>query len=365
MKCPALGSDDQLITQLADSLLDLPYETWNFGESVAFEALLAASEALQDDRYVMFAHGWARGWAARATPYRRLDCTAPGLAMVKIAERAGDDHLLRALKDLADYLCSRPRIEGIFATWERAPLMDPYGPARLTGHGAALLSSPPAGVFVDCLHFDPPFLTALGVAIGTDDYWREGLRQAHAYVKLLQAESGLFDHFALEGEPGTFGPGWGRGQGWALLGLLDVVDQVGQCTLGAEDAAMLDDLTGALIRLIEAMVRLQREDGHWTAVVTDATSGIEASTAAFMGSAMYRAVTRGLTHDRPVVTAARRATEATRMSIARDGTLTDVSAAVMASTEPTHYAHVPRGFRVAWGQGPAVLALAAEGLASA
>jgi unsaturated rhamnogalacturonyl hydrolase len=36
--------------------------------------------------------------------------------------------------------------------------------------------------------------------------------------------------------------------------------------------------------------------------------------------------------------------------------LANVSAAVMACTEPTHYDNVPKGFNVPWGQGPALLA---------
>jgi unsaturated rhamnogalacturonyl hydrolase len=55
--------------------------------------------------------------------------------------------------------------------------------------------------------------------------------------------------------------------------------------------------------------------------------------------------------------AAGRARHAVRAGLDASGTLGEVSAAVMACTQPSHYAHVPRGFRVPWGQGPALLAL--------
>lgn len=347
--------------RLAESLVELPYETWNFGDSIAFESLLAATDICGDGRYASFVHGWLRSWATRATPFRRLDCTAPGLAMVQAAERFRDSQILAAAVRLADYLLDRPRWDDVFLTWEHSPLMRPYGGAELDAHAEALLADPPAGVFVDCLHFDPPFLVALGRATGEDGYLAEGLAQAVGYVRLLQAPSGLFGHFVLAGEPGTFGPGWGRGQGWALLGLLDVIEQASTRELAEAAADAVAHLRACAARLIAAMVKCQDPDGHWPAVVTDSGFGPESSTAAFMAVGFRRALDLQIVAaaDRPgVAAAAAAATTAIAAAITENGTLANVSAAVMACTAASHYAHVPRGFRVPWGQAPALLALA-------
>ncbi len=112
-----------MLKTVADTLPKLGYETWSFGDSVAFEAMLAASDALGDPSYARFAHGFARAWATRALPHRRLDCTAPGRAMVELSRRYGDNRLKEALVALADYLLSRPRIGGVFTTWEHSPLV--------------------------------------------------------------------------------------------------------------------------------------------------------------------------------------------------------------------------------------------------
>jgi unsaturated rhamnogalacturonyl hydrolase len=348
--------DDQRLL-VAGTLLELPYETWNFGDSVAFEGLLAASETVGDEQWARFAQGWARSWATRATPYRRLDCTAPGRAIVALAMRFDDDLLLKAATDLADYLLARPMIYGVYATWEHSPLMAPYGSAAMSDEHIALLADPPPGVFLDCLHFDPPFFLALGAGLEAPRYWRAGLTQAVGYVRLLQVDSGLFDHFVLDGVDGRFGPGWGRGQGWALLGLLDVIETARELPLDDADRAMVVDLEASARALSIEMMRIQREDGHWYAVVTDPESGDEFSTAAFMASGIARAVRMQIVSESEAGEAARRALEATRRSILDDGTLASVSVAVMACTEPSHYAHVPRGYRVPWGQGPAMIAL--------
>lgn len=347
-----------LLRTVADSLTGLRYVPWRFGDSVAFEGMVAASAALHDDRWLSFARGFVRAWAAEAEPYDRLDCTAPGLAMVEIHRRTGDPLVLEGALQLGAYLVSRPRIDGVFATWDHAPLRHPYGDATLPAEEVSLLADPPAGVFVDCLHFDPPFFVGLGRVTGDDRWTREGLDQAIGYVRLLQADTGLFDHFVLAGSRRRYGGGWGRGQGWALLGLLDVLETAAAVGVRSEE---LDD---AVRKLVTAMLPMQRPDGHWHAVADEAGSGDETSTAAFMAYGLARAARLGLAGD-DAVAAADRALDAALATTDCHGLLSGVSAAVDACTQLSHYAHVPRGFVVPWGQGPLALALAERFLAAA
>lgn len=341
-----------VLEMVADSLLLLPYEAWNFGDSVAFEGMLAASSRLGDDRWRSFAHGFVRSWAADPRPFVRLDCTAPGLAMVEVARRTGDARVSEAAIGLADYLLDRPRIGSLFATWEQSPLQHPYGPHQLPPDQVRVLGSPPPGAFIDCLHFDPPFLVSLGVHVSREDLVGEGVQQALAYIDVLQREDGTFDHFVLEGSDRTYGPRWGRGQGWALLGLLDVLEHL------PDGDARAEPLVGAATRLVEAMVSMQRHDGHWDAVVGDPESGDETSTAAFMADGFLRAARLGIVSVDTVIEPSRRALGAALASTTDEGVLGGVSAAVNACTLPSHYAHVPRGFLVPWGQGPLAMALA-------
>jgi unsaturated rhamnogalacturonyl hydrolase len=253
--------------------------------------------------------------------------------------------------------------------------MEPYGGEAMSEEEKTLLDVSPPGVFVDCLHFDPPFFAALARVTGSTAWAEHATTQALGYIRLLQGDTGLFDHFVLHGVPGrTFGPGWGRGQGWALLGMLDVIEQL--------DLPTDHDISRAALSLMGAMVSVQRPDGHWAVVITDHDSGDEPSTAAFMAAGFLRAHRRGLTIDSgstnsgtvPVgtvqtgtvqvgtvqvgtVEAAHRALDALARDVNPEGLLAGVSRAVMACTTASHYAHVPRGFNVPWGQGPLVLAL--------
>ncbi|WP_156891262.1 glycoside hydrolase family 88 protein [Agromyces subbeticus] len=365
---PASHHDDTtvLARRVADTLFGLQFTTWGFGDSVAFEALVEASARLGDDRWERFAHGWGRAWATRSRPFARLDCTVPGRALTLVAERHRDGQLLDALLALSSFLRARPTLDGVYETWDASPLLAPYGDPPMAEHDRALLAAPPAGVFVDCLHFDPPFFTALGRVVGDDALVADGVAQALGSVRLLQRADGLFDHFVLRGEQASFGPGWGRGQGWAALGLLEVVAELrarrraldAAGAPGADRFAADEDKLAASARLLlERMAGLQRPDGHWEVVVDRPASGDEYSTAAFMAHAMRTAMSLEI-GDRSVLDrSARDARDAVLRSLDADGRLREVSAAVYASTVPGHYAAVPRGYVVPWGQGPALLAL--------
>lgn len=345
--------DSALALRIARGLTALPFATWNFGDSVAFDALVETTEATGDEQWAMFARAWGRAWATRALPFARLDCTVPGHALVRVAQRYGDDLLLGRLSELADFLRRRPLLDGVLETWQSSPLLKPYGDVPLTPEDERWLAEPPAGIFVDCLHFDPPFFVRLGLAIGDDKLVADGVAQALAYIAALQTPSGLFDHFRLAGSARSFGPGWGRGQGWALLGLLDVLSDI-PATWRADELAVL---RGAVARLIAAMVATQRADGHWPVVVTESDSGDEYSTTAFMVTGFSRAAAQGLVAWHDVEQSIRSARTALKGSFDAAGNLCEVSAAVYASTVDEHYRHVPRGYVVPWGQGPALMAV--------
>jgi unsaturated rhamnogalacturonyl hydrolase len=65
-----------------------------------------------------------------------------------------------------------------------------------------------------------------------------------------------------------------------------------------------------------------------------------------------------------LASASRAARDAVVRSLDGAGQLREVSAAVYASTVPAHYAAVPRGYVVPWGQGPALLALLSKEVGS-
>jgi unsaturated rhamnogalacturonyl hydrolase len=340
-----------LLDKVGQTLLSLPYKNWNFGDSVGFEGIIETGKLLNQPTYEAFAYGWMRSWASRPEPFRRLDCTAPGYAMVEIATKHHDKAILDSLSLLANYLTSRPKDRGIFDVWESLCLMTPYGGEELPEFEAQLLANPPGGSCVDCMHFDPPFFTALGKEIGNRELVDIGVDQAINYINELQTENGIFDHFFLTGVPGAWAPGWGRGQGWALLGMLDVLKSIDSDHPGR--AVILESTR----KLITSMIELQRLDGRWWCVVHSEVSGEEGSTAAFMATGFARAIKLGIVDASETLPAMRNALAGAIDDTDSNGQLKNVTAAVYASTRQSHYEFTPRGFSVPWGQGPLALAI--------
>jgi unsaturated rhamnogalacturonyl hydrolase len=353
-QAPALPSREErlfLLEKIGKSLVGMPYKSWNFGDSTGFEGILETGRLLKDPTYLAFASGWIRAWASRPEPFKPLDCTAPGVAMVEVAHETKDPVIIESLNRLALYLMSRPKNREIFETWETFCLLSPYGGEELPENEAQWLANPPGGTCIDCLHFDPPFFTALGKETGNKDFINVGVQQAHGYIDELQKENGIFDHFFMNGIPGTWAPGWGRGQGWALLGMLDVLKHISLEHPGRKK------IESAATKLIYSMIELQREDGRWWCVVDSERSGEEGSTAGFMATGFARAIKLGIVDESIVRPAMIKALAGVIADTNPDGELQNVTAAVYASTRKSHYEFTPRGFSVPWGQGPVALAI--------
>lgn len=334
----------------ADELSRYAFQTWHFGDSVGFEGLLAASDLLGDARYEGYVHGAIKAWIPRAVPFVELDATAPGHAFCLAYERTGDQAILDAARRLAEFLTSRRTYRGAYISLERAPLLEPYGGSSLSAAERELLDDPGAGVFVDCLHFDAPFLAHLGRITGDATLVDAGAAQARAMVELFQnVETGVFSHFVLERTGKTYGYGWSRGQGWALHGMLDVLEHL------PPGHAERKTLMNACVRLADALVDSQHASGHWPALVQEPETFLETSAACFAAAGFARGVELGVLDTR-VLSAADRAWSAALGELDAAGRLAGVSAAVWACTDLSHYGHVPTGFQVPWGQGPLLLA---------
>ncbi len=340
------------LSQAADALIAFPFTGWHYGDSVGFEGLLAASELLDDPRYFGFAHGFMRAWAARGDEYRELDNTAPGHAMCIVCSRTGDGLLLKAARGLARFLRGRRMVSGVYAAFERAPLIEPYDGSGLREYERALLADPGPGVFVDCMHFDPPFLVHLGTLCNDRGLVDAGAEQALAAVRLLQdPESGIFNHFYLERTGRRYGHGWSRGQGWALLGLLDVLELLPDGHFGFEP------LAEAVRALAGVLALTQDASGHWPALVDEPGAVLEPSAALFFAAGLARGVRLGLL-DGGMRAIAERAFAAGLDAVDEEGIVRGVSRAVWASTARGHYLAVPTGDALPWGQGPLLLAAA-------
>lgn len=347
----------QLFKRVAERLQQHDFKGWFYGDSVGFEGLVAAGDLLGLSTWQDFSQGFFRAWSTRRTPWGLDDNTAPGHVMCEIVKRTGDEVLLKSVIELAEHLYSRRRVRGVAITFEDTlrALRQPYGGTPLDSAQRQIMLDPGAGTWLDCMHFDPPFYAHLAKIGGGAQWSQRAIDEILAYKELLfDADLGMYNHYWLEKTQRSYVRGWGRGQGWGLLGLIDV----------AEHAAKNSVRYGEVVRnaqdLAAAMLKFQLPDGNWWAMVHEPESGPESSTAAFMAGAFYRGIRLGLLPASEFRAAADKAYDAMLANLDADGNLQGVSAAVYASLTQEHYWHVPRGSIVPWGQGPVLTAALAR-----
>jgi unsaturated rhamnogalacturonyl hydrolase len=350
-------TDRQLLRSVAERLVQHEFKGWFYGDSVGFEGLIAAGDILGDRRWQDFSQGFFRAWATRMEPFQLDDNTAPGHVMCEIVSRTGDQVLFAAVNKLAEHLYSRRRVRGVSITFEDTlrALRQPYGGVPLSAEQQDFMKDPGAGTWLDCMHFDPPFYAHLSEIGGGQIWAQRAVDEILAYHELLfDAELGLYKHYWLEKTGTAYIRGWGRGQGWGLLGLVDVLAHADKAT------ARYGEVAQHARALSEAMLRYQLPDGNWWAMVHEPDSGAESSTAAFMACAFYRGIKLGILPAATFRSAADKAFEAMWANLDAEGNLQGVSAAVYAALVQGHYWHVPRGYIVPWGQGPVLTAALAR-----
>jgi unsaturated rhamnogalacturonyl hydrolase len=352
----------QLTRQVADRLMLHPWKLWFWGDSIGLEGLLDAATITGDERYYGYVYGILKTWAARKNKGGDRDeweYTAAGVALIRVYEKSRDPALLRLAIDFADYLNGfRKSDSGIPIRYENAmfelPPEMPEDHPEASATAAKMTKAKNGGpcAFVDTMHFDAPFFSALYRTTGEDKYAHWALATIHAQIQLLQdPATGLFHHFWIEQTRQPNGVFWGRGNGWAILGLIHTLLYLKETSFDCQK------LKESLTRQMKAMAELQDQSGHWRTVLNDPQSYLETSIAAFVVDGFSLAIREGwLSRDYQGVV--EKAMEASISSVQVDGLVGGVSFETFPSTLPEHYRTMPRGAMVPWGQGPFLTAIA-------
>lgn len=287
----------------------------------------------------------ARVLAARY-PARPIMSYIPGLAWsgsLRLAVLTGDDRWRE-----------KPRIDmDAFLTGKTPAIAEPYRLTSFAGHlafadAATLDGNAAAGTLAaKAAHFILPQGPNEGVRFATG--WTDDMFMASAvlsraddgahadvvrvllttYAERLQRPDGLFIH-AQDGPHA-----WGRGNGFALLGLTEALMHLPE-TWGGRERIL------AIYRThVAALARHQSDDGSWRQVVDEPTSYRESTVTAMTVAAIARGVGRGwidrATYD-PIIERGWRAVTARVME---DGTVRDVCSGTGAGPTREYYLNRP------------------------
>jgi unsaturated rhamnogalacturonyl hydrolase len=309
------------------------YRVWGFGEAIALRGLLAAGDALGDPAPLGFVHGILRSWLGRGVARSNEDHVGAGRELLELYRRTGDAQFLDAARKLAALNASFP-----------------VGPNGLRYHRG----DTPGWrwqIWVDCMDVDGPFLASLAHATGDERYFDQAVGELLGYARTLQTESGLLFH-GFERECGTNGELWARGNGWALMGLVDTL------ILLPRAHPAWAELQQRTVALVDALARAQDASGLWRTVINDSETYLESTLATMAAYALREGIAHGVldtAHCGPMELEAR---TAMHEQVTPDGALQLVSDATPVGARAV-YATRPFG-TFPWGQGPLLLALCQE-----
>ena len=331
---------EAILPRVADCTMRWPFRMWGFGEGIALRGLLAAYRATRQAEYYGFVRALLRAYLARGVAKTNEEHVAPGTELLLLFEETGETDLLTAAQKLAALNALFPANK--FGARMHRPDMPGWRKQ----------------LWVDCLDVDAPFLVRLGRITDDAGYIEQGLGEILGYTRALQVETtdedaGLFWH-GYEMDCGNNGQLWARGNGWALMGLVETLKLLPQSSVARQE------LGERLWRLCHALKRHQHHDGLWHTVITQTETYLESTLAVMAAFALREAFAAGLLSEDEFGEMERNARAAAHRCINEEGALALVSDATPVG-ELKMYATRPFGV-FPWGQGPLLLMLAQEAL---
>jgi len=320
----------QWLQRVADCTAAYPYQCWGFGEAIAMLGLMAASRVTNDDQYRRVVEtSFDRWWTAIEGRLAFRDHVTPGVSLLLLA------------REHARWMDAALALGGLFRDFPTRRGVPIHRPdlEGWTSH-----------IWVDCLYTDGPFLALLGLVTGKSSWQDLACAHTLACIDVLwDAPSGLFSHGYNAATGVANAVHWGRGNGWALQGLVDLLRFL------RPDHPARSQLATVVRRQVSALATIQDAGGHWHTVLDHPETYLEHSIAAMMAWAIPQTVRLGLVPAAAINVAAK-AFDAALAATDEAGNLCGVSAATPAG-DLTTYAGRSTGV-FPWGQGPLLLALA-------
>jgi unsaturated rhamnogalacturonyl hydrolase len=331
-------SNTQLLRRVADEALraheagELPR---HWGDAILMLGLLETADALGEERYAEGSRRWLDAQLAEGVNLAEgatWDWGALPLPALALYRRTGEDQYLA----LAHQVCGHITIK-----------------ARRTADGAVVTHAGRPQLWVDSMYFTAPALVRTAAATGESRYVNEALQEIQVHARhLLEPSTGLFHHMWDEESSQRSPCPWARGNAWAALATLEVLDAL------AEDHPQRQPLADMFRRQMEAVLRLQDASGLWHTVLDRPDSYLETSCAATFALAIVGGVHAGLLGGgwlpAEMLASARRAWEGVRAQVTPEGRITGVSAGTPPGDFET-YQKVPLGSQT-FGTGFVLLA---------
>jgi rhamnogalacturonyl hydrolase YesR len=330
---------------------DGEFNDWTYSMGVVLAGMLQVSDVTGDTRFqsytlknfdFIFNHlDYFRRQAAEFGPqargYRRLldtreldDCGAMGAALIKASAKKNDPRYRATIDLVADFI-SRKQM-------------------RMPDRTLARPRPQPVSLWVDDLYMSVPFLAQMAKLTGERRYFDDAALQVIQYSsRLLNQSSGLYDHAWFENtayDPKFY---WGRGHGWALMAMAELLSFM------PEDHPERPRVLAIFQQAAQGVVAVQSGNGMWRQLLDKPDSYLETSASAMFTFAIARGVNRGWLS--PVYApVAQTGWQAVAKRVRQDGQIEGICVGTTAAYDAVYYYNRPTDLAAMQGYGPVLMA---------
>lgn len=313
------------------------YYEWDWGEAIAFDGIDQAADILDSEHLRTFVDSGVQRWASLAPEASLTNRMGPVVSAVRRLRSGSDtwDHLEVPINAFCEAVSNVARSE----------------------RGAFLLDAPSSMVFVDTLYAEPLALAEVGTQFGSKAFQASAVELSLGHIWHLQDRTtGLFRHFCDTTTELSPDIAWGRGNGWAMLGLAETI-----AVLQTTQVRGLAEVRESFRIACEGALRVQAPGGAWRNVLDDSASAVESSASAMIATALLIGIRSGELEAGRYFPAVSAAWTALAHSVDAGGHFIGVSFRPGLNRDASRYEHVPFAGNYPWGQG-AYLRFAAEWL---
>lgn len=250
------------------------WNDWEWTHGVGLYGLLQYWQYTSDPRPKEIIETWFKDRFAEGTPTKNINTVAPFLTLAYMYERTGERSYLAYLDVWAEWVMrDMPRTEEnglqhiVFNSENYQQLWD------------------------DTLMMSVLPLAKIGLVLGRDHYVEEAKRQFMLHTKYLaDRKTGLWFHgWTFDGRHNFANALWARGNCWVTIAIPEFIELL---DLPPNDG-MRQFLIETLAAQVNALARLQDENGLWRTLLDDPSSYFEASATAGFAYGILKAVRKG------------------------------------------------------------------------
>jgi unsaturated rhamnogalacturonyl hydrolase len=292
---------------------------WEWPQGVGLYGLLKYYGETKDEDTLNFLIKWYDERLKEGILERNVNTTSPMLSLIDLYKITKKENYKELCLDWSNWI-DKEMLRTGDGTFQHMITGDPNDGQML----------------IDTLFMTVLFYAKAGVFFDKPKYIEEAKRQILVHIKYLYDKScGLFYHGWDFNNKNNYGAvHWARGNSWYTCGIVDLLD-----IMPVEDGLKqycLDTFTAQ----VDALVKLQTEEGMWYTVLDNPNSYVETSATAAFAYGILKGVRKGYL-DKKYLSSGLKALEAVIDRIDEDGTVTEVSYGTPVGNDEEFYMNIP------------------------